>query len=620
MGYPSDLVTTNEPQRPVHNALFPVRLAYNTLSKTRCSYGGMPIVSSNFSDLTRPSGRLVPPQRGRSVLSWGLLFLCFEGFDILARPVQMHYYFKWYASAMDALAVDAITNPDASILYLCTPASAQALHKKSSDVQMLILTDETDYPTWFANEPCPAAIVNTHGKDYELVSRLQTTFSNLLMWEDELERLTFSSNPLGPILDCGARVLDEFICITDSGFNLTARTSEIDPPHPSVYDHLVDKGCYDLDTIKSIEATLPKRIERHWSYNEESKTIDGVPTYQFPIFFRGIYYFHLTMACSGEVDRAVMDSLFSIFAEKVENACTHLLGHILDVESPWHRVLANYIDKRPMDEDYVSNQLSRTSIPESAQFRLLSLDVPLDASPMMMNKLIEDVRKLNSGNCYPFAYNSQLIVLCYSITSEEIRLGTERCAHDYAKLVYEAHNAIRGGYSRIFDNITDIGDAYNQARLAINFSPFLDEEYELAGMNLKNSCYFFEYLSDYYNITVAFAHSEVARFSVEHNLVEWLSRSDEENNTDIVKLLWTYLSLDRNATAVSKQMHVHRNTVLYHINKVEKRFGVSVDSSFIRNKLQGDYKLYFLTNHFTKPIDCYHLLHVESDNSEPVSL
>jgi hypothetical protein len=61
--------------------------------------------------------------------------------------------------------------------------------------------------------------------------------------------------------------------------------------------------------------------------------------------------------------------------------------------------------------------------------------------------------------------------------------------------------------------------------------------------------------------------------------------------------------LERNATAASKQLHMHRNTVLYHVEKIERRFSVSFDDLIMRTNLLVEFRMYFLTDGFTRDIE-----------------
>ncbi len=83
-------------------------------------------------------------------------------------------------------------------------------------------------------------------------------------------------------------------------------------------------------------------------------------------------------------------------------------------------------------------------------------------------------------------------------------------------------------------------------------------------------------------------------FIFENSLVSLLYQEDVRNGTNHTALLWFYLQTERNATAVANQLHMHRNTVLYHIEKIEKRFDFDLASKTARDWLLLSFKQFFL--------------------------
>ena len=61
-----------------------------------------------------------------------------------------------------------------------------------------------------------------------------------------------------------------------------------------------------------------------------------------------------------------------------------------------------------------------------------------------------------------------------------------------------------------------------------------------------------------------------------------------------MEIFWQYLSCERNATIVAERLHLHRNTVLYRIDKIQKRFDLDLSSQGVREKMLVDFKVFFL--------------------------
>jgi DNA-binding PucR family transcriptional regulator len=50
-------------------------------------------------------------------------------------------------------------------------------------------------------------------------------------------------------------------------------------------------------------------------------------------------------------------------------------------------------------------------------------------------------------------------------------------------------------------------------------------------------------------------------------------------------VLYAYLTSERRATTAGRTLHMHRNSVLYHITRIEDLAGISLDDYWTRLKL-----------------------------------
>ena len=64
-----------------------------------------------------------------------------------------------------------------------------------------------------------------------------------------------------------------------------------------------------------------------------------------------------------------------------------------------------------------------------------------------------------------------------------------------------------------------------------------------------------------------------------------LKKYDIEHDCDLTQLLFCYLYYERRATEVGAKMHMHRNTVMYHINHIRELLSVDLDDYMTRQGL-----------------------------------
>lgn len=80
-----------------------------------------------------------------------------------------------------------------------------------------------------------------------------------------------------------------------------------------------------------------------------------------------------------------------------------------------------------------------------------------------------------------------------------------------------------------------------------------------------------------------------------------LSEEDRGNGTNHLDIFWQYLICERNATMVADRLHMHRNTVLYRMDKIQKRFDLDLTDPNVREKMILDFKMFFFMSGQAKP-------------------
>lgn len=85
------------------------------------------------------------------------------------------------------------------------------------------------------------------------------------------------------------------------------------------------------------------------------------------------------------------------------------------------------------------------------------------------------------------------------------------------------------------------------------------------------------------------------RFCFSHNILQKMHQADQQNKTNYLALFWFYIHSGCNATETAQRLHVHRNTVLYRIDLIQKRFDFDLKDPMARDRMMLDFKFFFLT-------------------------
>ena len=396
------------------------------------------------------------------------------------------------------------------------------------------------------------------------------------------------------------------MCIVDSGYSLIAASTKT-LPEDEAHRELVANGCYTDDVAQRIES----EIHRKGAGNQKTSTISlpSCTCLVHPMMFDGNLFALLVAVDNGSLSARTLHDLFDMVASRADRLFETFWEDKLQVESPWHKVFTNIISGEEMTPDFVETQLAKTEIPQARLFKLVCLDMGIESNKATRLRVTKAATTLNDGKSYVFAYNDSLLVLCYLNSENNTQFSSRSIERGLEKLIFKPFG-VRAGISRIFDRIFDLGKAFAQAVLALNFAEVTDRERAFAGEEKANPFYPFDVTLPYYLLAASCRESEIARFSLRRNVLECIVREDERNKTNIARLLWMYLCNNHSATAIAKEMHIHRNTVLYHIDKIEKSYDIKLASLADRNKLISDYRYFFLTDGFKDSADFDHLLNI----------
>ena len=70
-----------------------------------------------------------------------------------------------------------------------------------------------------------------------------------------------------------------------------------------------------------------------------------------------------------------------------------------------------------------------------------------------------------------------------------------------------------------------------------------------------------------------------------HPAVIFLTRYDEEKNSNLRAVLYFYLLSDKSISETARRLHIHRNTVMYKIRKVCELCGLDLDNNYLCERL-----------------------------------
>ena len=146
---------------------------------------------------------------------------------------------------------------------------------------------------------------------------------------------------------------------------------------------------------------------------------------------------------------------------------------------------------------------------------------------------------------------------------------------------YIKNNGLIAGLSNRFTNIQEIRKYYNQSLKSAQL-----------GRKLKNApgLYRYEEMSIFHLMEIC--------ESKDYNLLDFchpallvLKNYDQEKNTDFFNTLYQYLNFSQNTQKTANYLNIHKNTLLYRIDKIKKITGNPLNHGDELIKLHFSFKL-----------------------------
>ena len=425
-----------------------------------------------------------------------------------------------------------------------------------------------------------AGITIVHGKLglRELYNRVNRIFVKVAEWVMAMERNTAKHCGLQDLLDLAEPVFDNFITIQDSSFKLVAYTKNIKPPGV-VMKRLVHFGYHPPETMEL--------FRKHRRIEEFNKNTDVVvsrdkATSEYDVVKKtfhvgGELFIIVVMECCVKPANNAVVELFGILIDYVKSYADLDIaqtGGVCCLKS----LALDILDRSAGSEEEARVRSTYCDYPFEGGFRLYFYSFDDEANvptAHLINLLAESCK-----DAVAFIYNANTLMI--ELQHVNVAKTCERTAKALSNIDFIC------GISNDFHCLWDLPMAFEQAVIASDISS------RLKSSKGKKTGSRFRFFSDnlvYHMISSGFRTAPGAfSNSFFTRSLELLREYDELHRTETVRILRLFLENERSATTVGSIMHMHRNTVLYHMEKISDLLDVSLDDPDVRLQLMLAFK------------------------------
>jgi hypothetical protein len=414
-----------------------------------------------------------------------------------------------------------------------------------------------------------------------VINHLLILFERLRTLESQIHMAARSPQGLESLMDVGRRMIpDATIVVVDSAYNIIGATREHGSGNEYV-DKLLEQGYYDKDSLQLMSEAGYFQVSDRFQHPVLSlpPNVCNDPVILRSYVANGMFYSFAGCYLPGRRPTLTDEELFLCFTEQLDNFFreTGFYSQSIPHRQQMIHDLLKYGDENP---ELVHDRARGLRLPENGSFRLGCIEFDEHATVAKAGYAVLQLRALNNLSNYGvMQYKNSVLIFFqdwHDYPVSEQLLFRERWAE---MLSFLSKNNACIGVSLLFTNLGRLRVGYEQARTAIEIGRKIDP----GAIEYHYSKYYLNDMLDRYR----------SKFTLDDVIVHYLDRLDGErgyNNSNLL-LLYHYLNTERNISLTAKRVYMHRNSVIYRLQRIQDKLGLDLDDPDVRLRLMITFKI-----------------------------
>lgn len=417
-------------------------------------------------------------------------------------------------------------------------------------------------------------ILDPHYSMGEVVNCLIELFLRLNNFEREANELALNGSGINAVFKLAEPYFESGLLIAvDSAFNIIC-ASKRSVEHAQI-NSILQRGYYNNEDLN--------QMARHGYYEDErkytrpilydaSKTICGLPWLVRSYRAEGVAFSFVGFyALSGQASAATI-TYFTVLTNAIEKYYT-ASGHLklgMNMEQQLFDDLVSYNSK---DKEYLRDHCYRLKLPFQGPFRM-GLICTQNDTPVKSSQIMNQLRGRCPVDTYGiFLHKNKVALILKDWSGMDIKSLSVFDDNWKDLVTILTANKARIGLSLTLKDVSEFPVGYQQANLSL----------KRGGDNDPNRvCCLY---SDWYLDDILKVYSGV--LPLEHVYVQKLNELLDEprNNISSVKVLYYFLVCERNISLTGQKLFMHRNSVIYRVQKIKETLAMDLDDPNIRLRL-----------------------------------
>lgn len=501
-----------------------------------------------------------------SLSDWVIDASVFQHSDPIFRGVRV------YTGLEDALERD--------LIYICAPRPLYESDIRRFDHCYVIIK-----PCPFDYQPSNAVILSEQSNLQEVTNRLIALFQEMAGYAYEIKTASTSNGSYGAFAEIAKRAFPHcLVLMTDVTYNIIWKTRDqvkVDYLNEIIHRNFYSKS--DLDTMADRGYFQDERKYSQPVLYQPDFTISGLPfmvrSYRSQkgalisatMSFVGCYFLDAPPTKRDQVlFQCLTDEIYRLMeANAIQD----------EVQLMEQTIIDDLTNGNQTSPEFLLDRCTKLSLPYYGKFRI-GLVMSDEANETKIAQMTNFLRTYCMVPHYGiFQHYNSVLILFQDWRFYDIKQKAD-FEEEWQNLVKTLLSSrMQMGISLGFDSMQDFGQAYVQAL----------RSFRTGSRKQKSDVTFF--YSEYYLLDMITQYDSVMDLNRAYSKCLDQLNDGKGGALDNLRLLYVYLSVERNVAHTARLVHMHRNGVLYRIEKIKDTLGLDLESPEVRLRLMISFKI-----------------------------
>lgn len=466
---------------------------------------------------------------------------------------------------------DGGENLCAGELYVCRLSAVLDIDRQSSEACFVCVRDRLEDEAETEQKLNGLIIVNANVPVVQLFTEISEMFLKIISWKMTMQSMLLKGCTLQELLSTSTDIIGNYIAVNDSAFRMIANTEDIPCDDDPICKAMKENARHPQHTIDNFRRTHRFDFWEKNDYYIETGHVYSQFTLVGRIFrVNDAYTAHAVMTCNRiEATPAILD-LYDILCSYIARLVTQQWESKDKQIMIYDLLLNDIVEGKLTDAQEAYNRIRESSLTACVKFMLFRIPVNQIAN-YLVGRICQEICEIIAPGLVTLYMRE--IVFLVGFADDGI---TERRRSMESRLIQLISNyELMCGASSLFSSLNYGAIAYEQTQIAFKYGRRLANvtKTETNTECFGNCIFYYEDMLPYCLLSDSTDAVELWRRSKYGQMLNQLYLYDLKHDTDNLKLLKTYMQCERKARETGDAMHMHRNNVVYRLERIKTIIG-----------------------------------------------